>query len=340
MKTREHKGNSIIAFPNEYISIDIETTGLDFGYDEIIEISAILVRNGATVDQYSSLVKPHHSHAFLTLSEINKLGFNCFSEMPEDLEKEFFETHLIPQFIESLTGISNSELLNAPYIESILPDLSSFLGTHILVGHNVHFDINFLYDAFENAGLYLKNDFVDTMRISKKLLPELPHHRLRDLVNQYKISQDCAHRAYADASATLQCFEAMKTDIAQTYGIDNFIEQFFVHVRRTYKDILSSMSPEDNNIDTTNPIYGKTVVFTGALTSMSRKDAFQIVLNLGGIPSDNMNKKTNYLIVGNEDFAKSVKNGKTSKMLKAEKYKEQGCDIEVLSEDTFLQIIE
>ena len=306
MKERIHKGKGLVEFPDEYICIDVETTGLDFEYDEIIEVAAVFVKDGGIVNQYSSLIKPSFP---------------------------------ISSFIEDLTGIRNEDLLDAPSIGQIIPKLSAFIGSCVLVGHNVHFDINFLYDAFEKAGLSLSNDFVDTMRIGRKLHPEMPHHRLQDLVEKYGVQQDRKHRAGEDVLATQQCYEAMKAEIAASCGFDSF-SRLFVKSSKSYKDMLNSVQAETDVFDETNPIYGKVVVFTGALSSMQRKDAFQIVMNLGGIPSENINKKTNFLVVGNEDFAKSVKDGKTTKMQKAEKYKEQGLDIEVLSEDTFFQIIE
>lgn len=55
---RDKKGISTIDIINDYCVIDIETTGLDSKYDEIIEISALKVRNNKVIDQYTNLVKP------------------------------------------------------------------------------------------------------------------------------------------------------------------------------------------------------------------------------------------------------------------------------------------
>ncbi len=56
--TREHKGNSLIDFPLEYTVIDLETTGLDPEYNDIIEISAIKYKNCEEIDRFTSLVQP------------------------------------------------------------------------------------------------------------------------------------------------------------------------------------------------------------------------------------------------------------------------------------------
>ena len=73
---------------------------------------------------------------------------------------------------------------------------------------------------------------------------------------------------------------------------------------------------------------------------MSRRDAYQLVLNLGGIPEDTITKKTDFLVVGNTDFAASIKNGKTNKMKKADMYRAKGQDILTLSENTFFQMLQ
>ena len=73
---------------------------------------------------------------------------------------------------------------------------------------------------------------------------------------------------------------------------------------------------------------------------MERKYAFQVVVNLGGIPSDNVTKKTNLLVLGNNDYCKTIKDGKSSKQKKAEQYIIDGLDIEIVPESVFYEIIE
>jgi len=111
---RESKGRSIIAFPSGYVALDIETTGLDPSVDEIIELAAIRVRDGVRADTFASLVKPRNT---------------------------------ISGFITELTGITNDMVSGAPRVESILPQFCEFIGGDVVVGHNVNFDINFIYDA-------------------------------------------------------------------------------------------------------------------------------------------------------------------------------------------------
>lgn len=209
MADRRRKGKSIIDFPGEYVCLDIETTGLDLSEDEIIEVAASRVENGTVIDTFERLVRPKKSHALLLIS---KLG-----QMPPEEVRNFWNTHLISDAISELTGISNEMLLAADPDEVVLPELKSFIGDSVIVGHNVNFDVNFIYDALERLGESFSNDYIDTMRIARKLFPDLPHHRLEDVACHLGIQQDVRHRAGADVFDTIQCFERM-SEMAKEKG--------------------------------------------------------------------------------------------------------------------------
>lgn len=293
--SREFKGRSLLDLPDSYCVIDIETTGLSPVYDSIIEVAACRVADGTLSDSYSSLINP---------------GVE------------------IDEYITELTGITNEMLSTAPAQSDVLPVFHDFLGSSVLVAHNAHFDINFLYDAFEDTIKEpLKNDFVDTMRISRRVLPSLEHHRLQDIVSHYGIAHDNAHRALGDVFATQQCYELMKRDVISS-GIS----------LKSAKP-AASISTGKTEFDESHPLYGKIVVFTGTLEKMARKDAMQIVADLGGIPADSITKKTNFLVLGNNDYCKTIKNGKSSKQKKAEKLRLEGADLEVLPESVFYDLV-
>lgn len=317
---REHKGKSIIALPTEYIVIDTETTGLDYDFCSIIEVSALKYRDGNCVETFSTLVKPPLRHYWRMVDD-NWQEFLCY----------------VDAFISGLTGISNEMLEDAPEPEAVIPAFLDFIGDSVLIGHNAHFDINFLYDAAIRVGARpVTNDFIDTLRIARKVFPDLAHHRLPDIAAACDITVLDVHRSEADAKTTAACYEKMRAvilaEITETEFIDSFVYR--------YKNDLNSLTATTDNIDTTNPIYGKVIVFTGALSCLSRKEAFQIVLNLGGIPKDSLNAKTNYLVIGSGEFAKSVKDGKTNKMKKAEAFMTKGGEIFIISESAFFDMID
>lgn len=314
-KTRESKGKSLIDFPNDYCVVDIETTGFSPKWDVIIEIGALKFRDRTQIDAFSSLLKP-----------------NDFREnMP-----------YLNNYIVNLTGITDDMLAFAPPTPSVISEFRKFLGDDIIIGHNVNFDINFLYDKSIDCGLSpLSNNFVDTMRISKKLHPEFPHHRLIDLAEYYSIDPSGAHRSLVDASITAKCYSCIQQEIITNY---QSLESFTLlkkqkRKRYHYQTRACDISPSTDIFDAENPFYNKTCVFTGTLEKMVRKNAMQIIADLGGINADTVTKKTNFLILGNNDYCKSIKDGKSSKHKKAEKYKTDGLDIEIIPEDVFYDMI-
>lgn len=313
MNKRVNKGKSLFVVPDEYTIIDIETTGLSPAYDSIIEVAAIKYKSGKEIKRFSSLVQP---------------------------EPQCDGTY-VSEFIERLTGIKNEMLISAPTAAEVLPQYYAFLSDSIIIGHNVNFDINFLYDNFEHyLDKSLSNDFVDTMRISRNLHPEEPHHTLSDLKDKYSLKFSNAHRAMRDCDLTQAALIALYNDAVSIYGsYESFIEALKKKHKKQYLK-SSDIRTEKTEFDHSHPLYNKVCVFTGALERMVRRDAMQLVVDLGGINSDSVTKKTNYLILGNNDYCKSIKGGKSSKQKKAEKLKLDGLDIEVLPEDVFYDMLD
>ena len=304
---RTLKGKSTIDLLSDYIIFDIETTGLDSSYDEVIEIGAIKVKNNKIVSKFNSLVKPKNE---------------------------------IDEYITELTGITNEMVKDAPTIEEILPDFMNYIGNDILIGHNVNFDINFIYDnLYRNKFDVLTNDFIDTMRISRKLLPELPHHRLIDLAKYFKIDSTNNHRSLKDCEITMNVYENLKEIALQKYdNVDEFKNAFKKHKKEGLraKDIVST----NTEFDVDNLFYDKYVAITGTLEKMLRKEAIQIIVDLGGHCEDGVTKKTNFLILGNNDYNPILRGKKSSKLIKAETLKLEGKDIEIISENVFYDIID
>ena len=181
MKTnpRPGRGKSLIASPEDYVCIDLETTGLRPSSDWIIEVAAYRMRSGKAEDRFVSFVRP---------GEIGKVS----------------------SFITQLTGITREMVADAPLPEEVLPELFDFVGDDMVVGHNTCFDMNFLYDGAVRAGLNpIGNDFTDTMRISRRTYKELPNHRLGTLAQHLDVVPTAAHRAAADVETTIRCYEQM-----------------------------------------------------------------------------------------------------------------------------------
>lgn len=307
---RKKKSNSTIAFPSDYVVLDVETTGHDLRLNGIIEVAALKYRGGILVDTFTSLVRP----------SLNPDGM------------------YVDPFITALTGITNSMLSQAPCGEDIRPSLEAFIGDDILIGHCVAFDIRFLSKLFNHT---IENEYVDTCRLSRKLLPELEHHRLEDVALAFGITVKTAHRSLADCEATQACYVELEKSAVEKYGSR---ESFFGSFNRTggqsgKYDPTKNLKPASGEIDETHIFFNKEIVFTGALSNMTRAEAMQMVVDVGGKVANNITKKTNYLVVGSFDKGSSVPDGQSNKIKKAEQMRLGGCDIQVISDEMFLYII-
>lgn len=286
---------------NDYCVLDTETTGLSSYYDEIIEIGILKVRDNKIVDRYSQLIKPDYE---------------------------------IDPFITSLTGITNEMVKDMPAINFVMSDVLSFIGGDVIIGHNTSFDIRFLNAGFN---IELDNKYMDTMQFAKKLFPELNHHRLSDLTSYLGLSNN-EHRSIADCIATKELYDSIK-DTMDKRGLE--IQDLWVKSNHGGNGIdIKSIHPTEVEIDEDNFFFNRHVVFTGKLEKMIRKDAMQIVVNLGGILDKSVTKSTNYLILGNNDYNAILKGEKSSKHKKAKKLKLEGQDIEIIDEFTFYDLIE
>lgn len=303
-----NKGESLVAFPEKYVMLDIETTGLSPEYNEIIEISALRIENNIIVSTFSTLVKP---------------------------------TTKIDDFIIQLTGITNEMLKNAPKIKNALIEFDKFINEDdIIIGYNINFDINFLYDNFKNKlKKEFRNNYVDILRIARMLLKGKTRNcKLKNIAKYFDLDTSKMHRGEKDCELTLEVFNKLKELIIKEYGsLEKYIE---IRKRAKYNCIITSeIVSENKEFDISNPCYDRQFVFTGTLEKMTRKEAMQLVVNLGGKINNGVNKETNYLVMGEIDFSKTVNGGKSNKTIKAEKMKLKGEDIEIISENVFYDMI-
>lgn len=298
---RKNKGKSIISNPTNYVIIDIETTGLDPEYCEIIELATIKYENNKEIARFNSLVKPDYE---------------------------------IDSFITDLTGITNEMVKNSPKISEVIIDFYNFIKDEILIRHCVYFDINFIYNALEKENIFLTNDYINIMRFSNKILPQLENKKLNTISSHYNVTLP-NHRALTDCVATSECYQKLLQDVKTKYPNFEEFKKSFLHKSTRAKDIITTTT--DFNED--HPLFNKTCVFTSTLEHFVRKDAMQVFVNLGGFCKDNVTKDTNYLILGNLEYSSNVKDGKSNKLKKAETYILNGQELEIISENVFLDLL-
>lgn len=295
-----NKTNYVREIVDSYCVLDVETTGLSPYLDNIIEVSILKVENNQIIDTYSQLVDPE-----ITLDD----------------------------FIINLTGIDNNMLVNMPKIYEIESEVLNFIGTDIIVGHHTSFDIRFLSQNFKEE---VNNKYIDTIQFSRKLYPELRNYKLSTLTEYLNLHEN-THRSLDDCISTKELYDRIKNDMKEK---NLTIQDLW---KKSYKSRskldLTSIYPENENIDEDNFFFNKHIVFTGKLETMTRKEACQLVVNKGGILDNSVCKKTNYLILGNNDYNKSIKDGKSVKQKKAENLKLNGQDIDIIDEQTFYDLI-
>ena len=301
-RPKREKGKSVLTLPTDYTVIDIETTGLDPTHDNIIEIACIKYRSGNEFDEFYSLVQP----------PVARYG-----------------GMYVNSFIASFTGITNQMLENAPKFDEISSSLWDFLNGELLVGHNVNFDINFLYDAFQQEnGKLLQNDFLDTMHLARRCLPDLDHHRLTDLVVYFDIGGE-HHRAETDCEITN----------AVLLRLSKLVKDNNINLAAIGGHALRTIQGDPSKFLQDHPFYDKHCVFTGKLEHYSRERAAMLVADIGGHCDNGVTKKTNFLIVGNFDYAASVQDGKSTKVKKAEQLILNGHDLQIISENVFYDLL-
>lgn len=313
MSKRPDKGSSLVTFPHEYVLLDIETTGLSPQYNDIIEVSALRVRDNQVVDRLVSLVKPNSGP--------------------------------LSPFITELTGITDTMLETAPPIEQVLPSFLDFVKDTVLVGYNVHFDINFLYDScIKHLGVPLVNDCVDVFRIAKRVLPDLGSHSQPAVAEHFSIDVAGTHRAEKDCLICQACFERLQELILESYdSLEDFSAKYFQRSTKTRK--RKYLSPSDITTSRTDfnpdhPFYQRTFVFTGKLDSMTRTEAMQLVVDNGGKCKGSVTRACNFLVLGNLAYASNLTGEKSSKWRTAEENILKGQELEIIPEDVFLDMLE
>lgn len=180
------RGTQKTKYTPDYVVFDLETTGISRVYDEVVEISAVKVRGGKVVDEFSTLVNPGRH---------------------------------IPAGASQVNGITDQMVAHAPRFVKVLQEFLDFTEGYPLVGHNIaSFDMKFICrDAEKYYGSVPVNDYVDTLPLARKHLPNLSHHKLTDLASYYGLTTDGAHRALNDCRMNQQVYECMVKEMREAW---------------------------------------------------------------------------------------------------------------------------
>ncbi|MCI7814649.1 MAG: 3'-5' exonuclease [Lachnospiraceae bacterium] len=165
-----------------YVVVDLETTGLSPEKDRILEIGAVKLEDEKITDSFQCFVNCHRK-----LSEV----------------------------VTNLTGITQEMCESGVEEEQALEAFLQFAGDQVLIGHNLPFDFGFLKWSFMRQKISFEREGIDTLKIARSCLKDLPSRKLEALCCHYGISQEKKHRALDDACATAELFCCMRRQFGE-----------------------------------------------------------------------------------------------------------------------------
>lgn len=308
----------------KFTAIDFETANADRA--SVCAVGLVVVENGEVVGRLRQLIKP------------DPLDFDPFNI--------------------SIHGITPADVSDAPAFSEFWPNLWSRVSGP-LIAHNAAFDMSVLRRVLDQSGTpYPATDYFCTRVIARLAWPEHPTYALDHIARVLGISfthHDAEEDARACALIAITACKQLKAtslyDLQQGCGLR--VGRLFVggycpcggpyaprstrHRREQLRaaDITPSAPPLDEH----NPCNGMAFVFTGTMSSMSRRDAMQAAVDHGGICHDTVRSNTDYLVLGQEGFIGYQAGFKSSKMKKAEQLRSKGLSIEILSEADFIDML-
>ena len=193
---------------SDYISIDLETTGIRLSKDKIIEVGLLKVKDSHIIDTFSCVINP-------------------------DMQ--------VDDKILELTKISKNELENAKRIHEVINHIVDFCEEYVLLGHNTIFDYSFVKKEANRAGLEFEKRGIDTYKLCKRVLPENVRKNLTDACNYFGIERKNSHRAFSDAYYTHVLFQEIiknfKTLEISSESMKVKIKKFVPIRKRTKEDL-------------------------------------------------------------------------------------------------------
>lgn len=314
----------------DFITLDFETAN---SYKEsICQIGITTVKGGKIKDVKSWLINP----------------------------ETFFDDFNIR--IHQITPLS---VKGKPTFKEIWPEILTYIDhgdkSNIIFAHNAQFDIKALEAALYRYQLPIPHIlFGCSLAISRRTWPGEPSYSLESLCRKFNI-QPGAHHAGEDSRACaeimlLACAEKgvdLTKDIESEEELKNIEDRFQIYLgelskegylscicqRLSKSNRIKKIIGDESKFDSDSIFYQRNVVFTGTLSSMKRAEAQQIIADIGGINQNGVNRETNFLIVGQQDYRIVGEDGMSSKQEKALKLIEKGASLEILSEDDFLRSI-
>lgn len=260
-----------------------------------------------------------------------------------------------------VNGITPEMVADAPTFPEVLPLITELIDNEtIVVAHNASFDMSVIRRACEANGIeYPSFAYFCTLMLSRALIPHMVSYSLPFVVDALNLEGFKHHRASDDAKACAGVFEsfARSCDASTLEQLEHksgvccgslLPDQYYscsrYHDARCSVDVSEDdwnlLCHSDKPVNESNPFFQKTVVFTGALSGMTRKQAEALIQRMGGLAGKGVTKETHYLVHGYQDPYFLKGHEKSSKFMKAEQYASAGTEIQIVCETDFYKMIE
>ena len=305
----------------DFIALDLETA--TWKKSSICEIGIAIVKDSKVVETKSWLVKPY---------------------------RNWYDSFNI-----SIHGITPDMTKDSPSFKEVWREVQPYLEDQVVVAHNTAFDMYALKYAFEENGMPYPNfKHFCSYRVARYCFKDTYSYSLPIVCEAMGIPFYSHHRAGADAEACANVFlKSLElsgvTDLDELqskyeFKCGRFADDIFEGQRSVKKSVSTGKSIKEyigdpSKIDEDSYFYQKSVCFTGTCKWASRDVLLQTIADIGGFPQKGVNKSTQILVVGQQDYRLVGEDGMSSKQEKAMALKDAGQDIEVMSEEQFLSML-
>jgi DNA polymerase-3 subunit epsilon len=267
----------------KYAIVDIETTGGLVKRDKITEIAIVLFDGEKVIDQYQTLVNPERS---------------------------------IPPYISDMTGITNDMVADAPCFCEVAKEIVLRTEGAIFVAHNARFDYGFLREEFSRLGYAYTRKQLCTVRLSKKMLPELRSHSLDSLIRHYSLQVENRHRALDDALATAEVFRRITKSCTGETTADDIINMGIKEAKLPPTISMEQLHqlPESPGVYYFHDVDGK-VIYAGKSIHIKKRviQHFTEISNKSGKMARRVHDIT-YTLTGSELIASLLENAEIKRL--------------------------
>lgn len=305
----------IAELPSDFIAIDFETANQE--RCSPCSIGVAIVKDNKIIDSFERLIKPHKEYRY-------------FDEFNIDIH-----------------GITPKMVARSPEFNSVMEEILPLMEGNVVAAHSMVFDCSVLWHTLELYDMPKPTcKTICSCNIAKIAYPDMLSFSLNSVCSALSINLN-HHNAASDAAASAQIIinaGAIAKDVIKEAGYSFG----YISEKGHWSPKFIKKCGEDAEIpdelalkaSAASGLFNCDFVFTGTLKSMQRKMAHKIVELAGGRASETVNKNTEYLVMGCQDFAQFTDGQKSNKTKKAEALRAKGCPIEIISEEDFLRMID